>query len=231
MRLTLAAALLGLLGAYGLHFVNVTEGFATPQQVVVVSLVAGGAGYLLLTRRRIVFAACVLLPNLWSHGLVNPVAVGLGPILDTSVVRAVAPVVRQDPDARWAVFGDYSWADLVKVTGADVINGTRFVPSFDDLQLIDPDGPNAEIYNRYAHVSLVPRAGTEIDFVLRHGDSYRIQIDPLHDVWRRLGVDYFVFPFQVKNPDFLANATPVLALRKAKLWIYRYHWGVEQTSD
>jgi len=221
-RLAVAASLVAALVLYSLGFNRATQAFATDNQVALVCLLAAAAGYLLLTRRRIAFAACVLLPNIWSHGLVNPVGTGLGPIIDTRLVREVTPLIHRDPTARWAVYGPHVVADLFKAAGAQVFNGTKFVPPLEDLRVIDPMSSSTSIYNRYAHVELEPRPGSDATFTLGHGDWYTIHMDPKSDVWRRLGVRYVVLPQASTDPDFLAAAALVLELPDLGLWVYRY---------
>jgi hypothetical protein len=223
------ASLLALFLVYSLIFNRETRSFATGNQVALVTLLATAAGYLLLTRRRIGFAACILIPSIWSFGLVNPVGIGLGPILDMKVFKQVSPLIRKDPDARWAVYGPHMVADLFKSAGAQVFNGTKFVPPLEELRVIDPKETGASIYNRYAHIELEPAQGPDVSFSLHQGDWYIINIAPSNDVWRRLGIRYVVFPQAFPDPAFLANAELVMTLPDAGLWIYRYTWSTELT--
>jgi hypothetical protein len=221
-RLVIGIASLALFGLLALAFNRVTGNFATPGQVLAVVLGAGVAGYLLLAGRRFAFAACILVPCLWSFALVNPIAVGLGPILDTNVYRRVAALVHDDPNARWAVYGEYAFADYLKAAGAQVFNGTKAVPPLEDLRLLDPTSAASTTYNRYAHIALHPRSGPDVSFELVHADSYSITIDPNSELWRRLGVRYAVFPGETTNRRFLTQASLVLSLPEAGLWVYRY---------
>jgi hypothetical protein len=84
-----AAALL----VYALDFNRITSGFATLGEIALVVLVGGAAGYLLLARKRAAFALCVLVPHIWSYGLVNPVAVGLAAMLDSRLFQELSRVV------------------------------------------------------------------------------------------------------------------------------------------
>jgi hypothetical protein len=230
-NLIVGAAWFALVVVLALNFNRVTEGFVTGDQIALVSIAAGVAGFLLLLRKRIAFAACLLVPSIWTFGLVNPVTVGLGPILESGFIRKVSPVIRRDPGARWAVYGSWLLADLFKAGGADVFNGTKFVPPLDDFRVIDPGSASIAIYNRYAHVSLVPGQGSDVNFIDSYtnevnpksirGDAYTMAIDPKSDVWPRLGIRYVVLPSEATDPDFLSRAAPVLALPDQAVWIYR----------
>ncbi len=221
-RAAVAVALVAALALYGLAYNRETDGFASGAQIAVVALVGGAAGYALLARKRLWFALLVLVPELWSHGLVNPVARGLGPILETNFAREAARIVASDPNARWAVYGGYMVADLLKTSGANVVNGTKVVPPLDDLRVLDPDANSAQTYNRYAHVDLVPVNGPDVSFKLIHADAYAIAIDPKSELWRALGVGYVALPFVASDPEFLARTRPAAALPEIGLWIYAY---------
>ena len=225
----IAAALLAVVLVYSLMFNRATGSFAVGNQVAWVTLLSAAAGYLLLARKRLAFAACVLIPSIWSYGLVNPVAVGLGPIIDTKLFKQVSPLIRREPDARWAVYGPHVVADLIKAAGGQVFNGTKFVPPLDDLRVIDPKSSGASIYNRYAHIELEPDQGPDVSFSLHQGDWYIIHITPSSDLLRRLGIRYVVFPQAFTDPAFLATAELVTSVPDASLWIYRYTWSTEPT--
>ena len=228
-RVIVGASLLALFLVYSLIFNHATGTFATGNQIALVSLLGAAAGYLLLTRRRVAFAACILLPSMWTFGLVNPVGYGLGPIIETSFFKQVSPLIRRDPAARWAVYGPHTVADLLKAAGAQVFNGAKFVPPLEDLRVIDPKSSGASIYNRYAHIELEPDQGSAVSFSLYQGDWYIIHIAPSNDIWRRLGMRYVVLPYAATDPAFLATAGLVQTLPGAGLWIYRYTWSTEVT--
>ncbi len=229
-RLVVAASMLALLMALALDFAHVTGNFATGGQAVLVSLVALGAGYLLLARKRIAFAVCLLVPSVWSYGLVNPVSVGLGPILDTRLFQQVSRIVDRDPDARWIVYGGFVTADLIKATGAQVFSGTKVVPPLEDLRVLDPKSTAAPTYNRSAHIELVPEKGSEVVFTLVQADWYRITIDPMSDAWRRLGIRYVALPFAAADREFLETTALVLELPDSGVWVYKYPWGAPDSK-
>lgn len=233
-RLVIAASLLTILVVFALDFNRVTEGFATLDQIALVSLVGAASAYLLLARKRITLAVCVLLPSIWSYGLVNPVAVGLGPILDTRLFREVSRILDQDPHARWAVYGGAIVANLLKAVGAPVFNGTKVVPPLEDFRVIDPQSLGAWIYNRYGYIFLLPAEGAQVTLRLVQTvppDAYAIKIDPKSDLWRRLGIRYVVLPFAVTDPEFLGRTALMVALPDVGLWIYRYQWGISPRNS
>ena len=224
-RVAIALALVAALAVFGAAYNRETSGFASGVQIAITSLVGGTAGYALLARKRLLFALLVLAPEIASHGLVNPIALGLGPVLDTSFARETSRIVASDPHARWAVYGGYMAADLLKTTGANVINGTKVVPPLDDLRVLDPKATAAFTYNRYAHVDLMPAQEPGVRFSLIHADSYAIWIDPKSDLLRQLGVGYVALPYEASDPELLARTRLVATLPDIRLWVYAYRWG------
>jgi hypothetical protein len=225
-RLLIAGSWAALLLLLALDFNRATSGFVTPKQIAVVIFIGGAAAYLLLVRKRISFSLCVLVPHIWSYALVNPVTVGLGPILDNQISQRVSHIVNQDPKARWAVYADFIIANFLKSAGAQVFNGTKVIPPLEDFRVIDPNSKVIDTYNRYAHIMLVPTQDAHVSFTLHQADLYEIRIDPKSDLWRQLGIRYVVLPFVPTDPELLEKMAPVLALPEARLWIYRYKWPI-----
>ena len=203
------------------NFDLATDGFATPAQVALVTSATVLAGYLLLARKRVAFAACILAPSIWSYLLVNPVAVALEPITGMKALREVSDIVGRDPAGRWAVYGDASFANLFKAAGARVFNGTNYVPPLEDLRILDPESSAASIYNRYAQIELTARPGSQVVFALVDPDLYTIAIDPKSDLWSRLDIRYMALPFETRDPEFLQRASLVTPLPAIGLWVYR----------
>ena len=224
-KLVWAGSFVLLSALFGLYFNRSLNRFLSDSQVLLVSVMVGAATFSLLARHRIAFAACVLVPNCLSFGLINPVAVGLGAITGTELHHRVERIVAEDPEARWIVYGDYLIADLIKAAGARVFNGTLFVPPIQELQVLDPQLLGKQVYNRYAHVSLVALESSKIAFRLSQAaDQYAIGIDPKSAAWWRLGIRYVVLRSQSTDPGFQAAASLVAAIPQDRIWIYKYNW-------
>lgn len=229
-RIIIAVLLVAVFMVFSWDFNLVTEQFATIRQMLLVCVVAGAAGYFLLARRRIAFAACILIPGIWSCGRINPIAIGLGPIFQAKPLQEVSRIVREDKRARWAIYGPYTFADMFKAAGAQVFNGTKIIPPLDDLRVLDPTLSSTSVYNRYAHIALVPTQSLTVGFKLDLNDHYSIAIDPSSDLWRRTGIRYVALPFLDKDPSFLKTATMVAALPEVNLWVYQYQWKIDDVG-
>jgi hypothetical protein len=211
-----------LVALFSLYFIRETAGFATLSEALVVCAAAGLAAYLLLARHRRLFIATVLVPGLIAGAAVNPVAVGLGPILDTDLYRQVSRITEADPQARWVVFGPSLLADYLKATGANVFNGMKTVPPVGDFRRVDPADSAATYYNRYARLGLTARSDSLITYALVSADHVEMGADPKNPCWRRIGIRYVVLPRPSDDPGFLGIADPVLPLPQFGLWVYRY---------
>jgi hypothetical protein len=220
-KIALASSGLALLALLGRNFARVSDGVFPLAGIALACLVAAASGLLLLARRRIAFAAFVLVPAIWSHALVNPVVVGLGPILDSAAFRQVSEIVAREPDARWAAYSGYALANWLKAAGAQVANGTKIVPPLAELRALDPDSRAESVYNRYANVSLIERPGAQVSFELRHPDAYTIAIDPKSALWEKLGVRYLLLRSEPVDREFLASSDLVIARPAQRLWVYR----------
>lgn len=219
-RLVLAAVLGALFLVYALSFNWETEGFATSNEIGLVVLAGAAAAYFLLARGRLAFAACLLVPHVWSYALVNPVAVGLGPVLESPAFQQVSRLVAQDPDARWVAYTNIAVADLLKAAGARVFSGMNIIPPMEDLRAIDPQGAGLSTYNRYGYMVLLPRQGPDVEFTYVSRDLYTMAIDPKGDIWHRLGIRYVVLPSASTDPEFIAKTT--LVEPPPGVWIYKY---------
>ena len=90
--------------------------------------------------------------------LINPPCVGLPELLESPMMNSLANLVRADPTAQWAVYGSVDGTELIKATGARVVNGLRIIPDPGLIRHYDPFGKNWATYNRYAHLCLAPLA-------------------------------------------------------------------------
>ena len=182
---------------YSHYFNIVTDDFASVSQIIMVCAFVTGASYLLLFRIPLLFAGLILIPSIYFHGFVNPICTGLGPIVSNPIYEKISDTVRQDPDAKWIVYGrgDPLLANLTYAAGAKVFNGLKYIPHLDEMRELSLDHDDMTIYNRYGYISLSPSKGPQISFKLLNGrDLYEISVDPENDCWRRLHIAYLLLP-------------------------------------
>jgi hypothetical protein len=181
---------------YAFYFNVVTEGFASPFQIIIVCAFVTVASFLLLGRKALFFAGLILIPNIMVHSMVNPICIGLKPILNHPLYKKINHMVRQAPDAKWIVYQTPMTrvpllANFTYAGGARVFNGLKYIPNLDEMKELSSKNNDIEIYNRYGYISLSPVRGSEISFsLLNSADLYMISVDPENDCWKRLGITY-----------------------------------------
>jgi hypothetical protein len=130
-----------------------------------------------------------------SNATVNPVTFGLSSILDNPLLIATRQIHKQDPQARWALFGNTRITNLLKADGLSLLNCVKLIPVFDDMRVLDPTGDYYTVYNRYAWITM----GTYIDgkdtvtMGNKYEDAYSISMDPCSPRLKELAVKYLVF--------------------------------------
>lgn len=207
--------------AAGLALRATAPELVTPLRLAAVTAAAAAAGCAIWSGRLTVLAACAVAPTLLAHAGVNPVARGLAPLTASRLHREVRELVAREPAARWAVFGNYLFANYLKAAGARVMNGTRFVPDPEQMRVLDPADRSQGIHNRYGHMSLATGDAASARFELAAFDSYVATVSATSGVWKALGVRYLVLPAPSGTPDFLRAAQPALQFPELDLWVYR----------
>lgn len=193
-RFFVAAAMLACVLLHSLYFNFVTNYFASTYQIIIVCLFVAAAGLLFVSRKPLLFAAIILLPNIYFHGLINPIRVGLQPILGNSLYEKINHIARQEPNSKWVVYGNNFIANLAYAAGANVFNGLKYIPNLEEMKELSTKNDDIEIYNRYNCIFMLPAEGSKISFSLISSQSYMISVNPENDCWRRLGITYFLLP-------------------------------------
>ncbi len=99
-----------------------------------------------------------LLPVVWSVAfvaklaLVNPVCEGMPELLESPTMNRLRAIVRAEPTAQWAVYDSLPGVELIKTTGAHVVNGARIIPDFSVIDRLDPAHRHLDKYNQYSHL-------------------------------------------------------------------------------
>ena len=213
------------------HINQSTENFFTATEINIVTAIIVAA-YLLIRYKEFPYtkmALYLLLAGISMTNLkVNPVTKGLDPVLENPLYKMVAEIHKQDPKARWALFGNMRLTNLLKAAGIDVFNSVKFVPPMKDMQVLDPTKKNDSVYNRYAWMTMdskqllqyysTPGVKDTAILKLAYQDGYSIYMDPCSPKLQQLRVRYFVF-------DYLPQPAEVRCMTKVKeeagLYIYK----------
>jgi hypothetical protein len=194
----LAVGVIAFATIAGLHINNATKNFFTWGEITTVTIIVSIV-YLLVRYKDYRFATpalCVLLMTIAvSNATVNPVTIGLSSILDNPLVTITRQIHKQDPQARWALFGDTRITNLLKANGISFLNGVKLIPVFDDMRVLDPKGDYYSAYNRYAWITMYPYIDGKdtVTMGFKYEDAYYISMDPCSPRLKELAVKYFVF--------------------------------------
>jgi hypothetical protein len=206
-RIIVSAGMLLFILLSCLYFNVVTDNFASAWQILFVCILVTMAALLFVSRKPLLFAGLILLPNIYFNGLINPIGMGLGPILDHPIYKRVNNIARLEEHSKWVVYGRAGQvvdlnAILACAAGAEVFNGFKYVPNLEALKELSSNARDVDIYNRNSFINLLPAAGSEISFYLSEPDSYTIRVNQGNDCWKRLGITHGLVPTQ-KGLDLL----------------------------
>jgi hypothetical protein len=171
--------------------------FFPDRQQIVLSFVASVALLALFfhQKHRSWFPLLLIALLVLTTGRINPVMRGLAPLLDSEGFRTVEKIHRADPNAKWIVYRDLALPELVKATGARVVNGFKIVPDLDFLHRFDPTRQANFVYNRYGHlVCELPEYPGQIAFKFVAADYYILYLSPGDFELRQIGCRYVVLP-------------------------------------
>jgi hypothetical protein len=145
----------------------------------------------------------MLLAITGANSVVNPVTMGLSPILSNPLITKTKEIHRQDPEARWALFGNVRVTNLLKANGLSLLNCVKFVPFFGDMGILDPTGEYYSAYNRYAWITLATYIDGKDTLTMgnKFDDAYTISMDPCSPRLKELGVKYLVFTDPPKDAE------------------------------
>jgi len=162
-----------------------------------------------------VFLLCLVLNN----GGINPVAIGLGPLLDAPPAAAVRQIRESDPDGKWISYSNTWLPQFFKAHGADVINGLHVVPDPVLCHEMDPIGKYEPVWNRYAY-AIFQQAGPDEkpEFCSMGPSAYILKVSPIDPVLLARGARYAVFP--EKLGAGMADLRLLASCPNSKIWIY-----------
>jgi len=177
-------------------------GYFSIGQVLIISLFFGTLFYLVFNSRdrtSLIVLISLTLLFIAPNAIINPLSQGLDYILKNESYKAIKSIVQQDKSAKWVVFGNQMIiSNFVKTTGANVFSGVKYVPDMKYMHILDKQGLNDSVYNRYAHILYMPYIDGKdtVIFNLAQMDLYSVQMDPCSPKLSEIGIKYFLFTYQ-----------------------------------
>ena len=143
-----------------------------------------------------VFACAVVLAS--SLGI-NPIQRGAPAITESPTVEEIKKLVREDPQGIWAVIDShYPATNIPYMAGACCINTSQTYPQKERWCVLDPDGTNTEVYNRYCHIEAY--LGEETAFKLLSADSIAVTMD--EEDLKNMRIKYILCPYRDLNEKY-----------------------------
>lgn len=128
---------------------------------------------------------------------INPIQVGLAPLLDAELRVAMEDLGAEDPDATWAIYGDDAIVrGIAQSSERPTLGGVSHYPVDGAWELLDVEGDDDGQWNRYALVVLhdAPTTTGEIAFTVPVPDTVVISVDPCDARLESVDVRFVVAP-------------------------------------
>jgi hypothetical protein len=155
------------------------------------------------------------------NSTINPVMFGLSPLLQAHAFHEIDKLRSADPESGWIVYESWAIPQMVKATGARVLNGTKIVPDLELMHEFDPQGRAESVYNRYAGIVVrFPEHRGNISVGLITYDQYQITLSPDLRPLQLRGYGYVVFPHEW--PDAARNGFSLVEqIEPSQLYVYK----------
>lgn len=188
--------------------VKIYEGYFDLKMSILILFILFGSFYVILSGNKDWARKALLVISLvivFVAGLfVNPVVRGLDAIYQQDLIKKIQQI-NSGENGLWIVDSGaeigFPVINLPLMAGAPTINSTNVYPTLERWHLLDPDGSEEEIYNRYAHISMnLTNTNSETKFVLKSPDLFEVNLD-INDL-QKLEVSYV---FSKRDLSMLSN--------------------------
>jgi len=190
------------------------EGYLDLKMSILILFLLFGSFYVILSGNKdwarkallVISLAIVFVAGLF----VNPVVSGLDAVYQQNLIKKIQQINSAD-NGLWIVDSGaeigFPIINLPLMAGAPTINSTNVYPVLERWHLLDPDGSEEDIYNRYAHISMnLTNTNSETNFVLKSPDLFEVNLN-IADL-EKLEVSYV---FSKRDLSTLSNEEVSLA--------------------
>jgi len=190
-------------------------------KIIFISLVAGFLVYFVALGKRKLFCILLLFITFISSYRINPFYRGLNALINIPFAREIKDIKNNDKNARWVVYDNIILSNYLIANGISTISGTYIYPQAELLAVFDKQGEYKGVWNRYAHIVFneTHDLGNPV-FRLNQPDSYSIIINPCSSLFKKIGVQYFVFS-HITNEYTCLKKIKELSYPGTKIVIYK----------
>ena len=147
------------------------------KKVIVITAFTFTAIYLFASKLTNLRVGILIAMMILIGATVNPVARGVDCIYKISVGEKISEIVRADKSLWLVEDTGVALNDFPIMFGAPTINSVNVYPALERWQKFDADGKNFELYNRYAHISIV-LTNDATNFYLNQVDYFTLFLNP-----------------------------------------------------
>lgn len=161
------------------------EGYLDLKMSILILFLLFGSFYVILSGNKdwarkallVISLAIVFVAGLF----VNPVVSGLDAVYQQNLIKKIQQINSAD-NGLWIVDSGaeigFPIINLPLMAGAPTINSTNVYPVLERWHLLDPDGSEEDIYNRYAHISMnLTNTNSETNFALKSPDLFEVNLN------------------------------------------------------
>jgi len=167
-------------------------GYVNSSTVLMLATTVTAIFYLFIKKRLVAAAFLLFAISFFATYKVNPLYIGLSPLIDSPLSKSVEEINATEPGA-WIILDSLEYNTYLPAQGIRTISGVYQYPQFDLWQKIDPEHKHADIYNRYAQAVFSEYAPAPMYLV--QNDMFHIKFD---------GCD----PFVQKEAKYILSVHP-----------------------
>lgn len=226
LKAPIAAVLAALLAVLLCRYQPLTKPYyfvTAPTLLPLAGILFGLIFFLFLHYRRdwmhYILCGVIILVLLMGGLLVNPVRRGTDTVTQIPLYQTIREVQQKDPTALWASEVQWPAANFCMMAGARTINSTNVYPLLERWRILDPDGSNDEIYNRYAHIQISILDEGSPDFELKSPDAFTVSLT-ISDL-KALNVSYLLAGQDLNEALEKTGDQLTLEAQSEQYYIYR----------
>lgn len=186
---------------HGLSLRKLTAEFLPFIAVVVVSLLAGGLSYCLLSGRSVAFFGMLSVVIVATTAQFNPLSTNLNHIYDSELANQILTYnTRSDDRPLWICYGGVHPGILVTTLGGRSLSGMHWPPQLSLWRKFDATGRYEHAYNRYSLVQLdYDERNQGIKISNPQEDAVVVTILPNGPLLKEMGARYVLVVGEAQN--------------------------------
>ena len=178
---------------HGLALRRLADGFPSIRIILIVGIAAGFLSFCLAAGRTRLFCGLLAVALIATTAVFNPLATNLDHIYHSELAEQIVRL-NKDSNERplWITYGGVQPGMLITALGGRSLTGIHWPPQLELWRSLDQTGGAYEkIYNRFAQVQFIYRAGSPlISFHSSQQDALEVYVAPDHPALKNLGVRY-----------------------------------------